>query len=284
MTFSFKILFVAILSLTVSKTTIGQTKDSSRVLLAMNNATTTKSSMVIRKANVVLPDIFKEHKDNAESYIREYAGTQRNNVITLYKKSQKYFPKAKLILKKHGIPSEFLALMAIESGFNSKAVSYAGAVGWWQFMDATAKGYGLNIIEGQTNAVKKDAQPTDAKTPAPTDDRWNLTKSSNAAARYLKDSYRVLGDWLLVAASYNCGVGRVKSAMAACGKSNPTFWDVKPYLPGQTKAYVMKFIALNTLFKNYNAFSAQDLIFDDITKEVEVPVSIPAPDFEQSIL
>lgn len=271
-------------------------QDSTPVLLAMNTKTT-KSTVVLRKANVILPDLFVEHKENAESFIREYANTQRNTITYLYKHSSRYFPKAKAILKKHNVPQEFLALMAIESGFNAKAVSYAGAVGWWQFMDATAKDYGLKIIEGQkTEKQKAEAAAKAAKTAnassnataeakpavAVTDDRWNITKSSNAAARYLRDSYRVLGDWLLVAASYNCGIGRVKNAMAASGKKNPDFWDIKQYLPGQTRNYVMKFIALNTLFKNYHAFNSKDMLFDDITKEVEMPA--PALIMEEHVL
>ena len=164
----------------------------------------------------------------------------------MYKRSITYFPKIKPILKKYGIPSEFAMLVAIESNFRSNAVSRAGAKGWWQFMDATAREYGLNIVE---DSVDGTASVKAVKT-GTADDRSNLTRSTVAAAKYLRNSYRILGDWLLVAASYNCGIGRVKACMAKSGKSNPTFWDIKNYLPSESRHYVMKLITMNVLFKN----------------------------------
>ena len=108
------------------------------------------------------------------------------------------------------------------------------------------------------------------------DDRKNFNKSTHAAARYLKDRSRNLNnDWLLIAASYNCGVGNVWNAMEKTGKAHPTFWDIKKYLPAETKSYVMNFITLNVLFNNYEKFSKNTLCFK--------PVMMKATDTEQEL-
>lgn len=254
---------------------------SKQVLLAV--AKPVKTKVVLREANVVFPEIFEEHRDKSTDYVEKYAKNKREHVITMYRRSGKYFPKVKSILKKYGVPAEFAVLMAIESGFNSKVVSRAGATGYWQFVDETAKEYGLKIIENQT--PNEDIKPAKNAAKAPfasivavntlvvkptvklTDDRENLQKSTSAAARYFRDMYRSLGDWLLVAAAYNCGLGRVKNAIAASGKSKPSFWDVKQYLPGETRAYVLNLVTLNVLFRNYKNFEKSDLIFKDIIGE-----------------
>ena len=54
-------------------------------------------------------------------------------------------------------------------------------------------------------------------------------------------------------------------------KSNPDFWDIKKYLPSETKNYVMNFIALNVIFENYDKFVKNQLVFNSET--IEVPVT-----------
>ena len=94
------------------------------------------------------------------------------------------------------------------------------------------------------------------------DDRKNFSISTHTAARYLRDRRRNLGDnWLLVVASYNCGIGNVWNAMKRSGKTNPTFWDIKNHLPAETRAYVMNFITLNVIFHNYEMFAKNKLSF-----------------------
>lgn len=236
-----------------------------------------RAKVVVKRANMFFPEIIAEHKSNSISYIKDYAERYRGLLISLYDKSRKYNARITSILKSAGVPQEFAALVAIESQYTSKAVSPAGAVGWWQFMDETAKGYGLKIASNPVTVpdLKSMLQATDPKKIAiekVTDDRWSLDKSTRAAARYLKDSYRTFGDWLLVAASYNCGSGRVRRAMAACGKSNPDFWDIKALLPAETRAYVMKFIAYNVVFKNFNNFVSGNMIFNDVSEEREFEI------------
>lgn len=238
-----------------------------KALLASAKKSDHSSTYVIKVANVVLPDIFMGNEAQFIDYVEKFSSDRKDYLLRTYKRSKKYFPKAVTILKRHQVPAEFAALLALESGFNGNAVSSAGAVGYWQIMDEVAKEYGLKIPQKDALSSKVLAKKTLQKTKVklPVDDRKNFVKSTYAAARYLKDRVRNLnGDWLLIAASYNCGVGNVWNAMQRCGTRNPNFWDIKNYLPAETRAYVMNFITLNVIFKNYENFSRNQLCFRDI--------------------
>ncbi|MDQ6755561.1 MAG: transglycosylase SLT domain-containing protein, partial [Bacteroidota bacterium] len=137
-----------------------------------------------------------------------------------------------------------------------------GAVGYWQMMDDVAKEYGLQIVTAKDTAAKRLKKK---------DDRKNFSRSTQAAAKYLYDRCKNLNnDLLLMVASYNCGVGHVWTAIRKSGKPNPGFWDIKKYLPAETKNYVMNFIALNVVFQNYDKFLKNKLNFD--TETIEVPI------------
>ncbi|MEO5944891.1 MAG: transglycosylase SLT domain-containing protein [Ferruginibacter sp.] len=229
-----------------------------------------KDLKVIKEANVVYPAIFEGHEKESMGYIEKFSVNRKDYLIRTFNRSKKYFPKVTAILKKQNVPAEFAVLMALESGFNANARSGAGAVGYWQIMDNVAKEYGLKIPVTEKVVTKKSKLTAKEKAhhkkqKIQIDDRKNFARSTNAAARYLKDRSRNLdGDWLLIAASYNCGVGNVWDAMEKCGKKNPTFWDIKNYLPAETRAYVMNFITLNVIFKNYENFTKNNLCFKPI--------------------
>ena len=70
-------------------------------------------------------------------------------------------------------------------------------------------------------------------------------------------------------ASYNCGVGNVWEAMKKTGKAEPDFWDIKDYLPAETRAYVMNFITLNVIFHNYEKFENNTLLFSPVKIKVD---------------
>jgi membrane-bound lytic murein transglycosylase D len=131
------------------------------------------------------------------------------------------------ILAKHRIPNDFKYLPLIESDLKADAVSVKGAVGYWQFMDETAKELGLNIAPEA-------------------DERKDLEKSTEAACRYLKILYRNLGSWTLVAAAYNGGVGMVQRKIAKNG--------VRDYyamtLNEETGYYLYRILATKELFTN----------------------------------
>lgn len=217
---------------------------------------------------VIFPEILTGSEEQSLEYIENFSDKRRAYLIRTFTKGKKYFAKAAAVLKKYKVPQEFKVLMALESGFRHDAISKAGAVGYWQFMDEAAKEYGLKIVpslsaDEKKKLIKKDKKKAEEYFKAQAkqkDDRKNLLKSTYAAARYLKDRAKNLNnDWLLVAASYNCGIGNVWDAMQASGMEQPTFWDIKNLLPAETQTYVMNFIALNVVFNNYEKFADNSL-------------------------
>ncbi|MBI3717898.1 MAG: lytic transglycosylase domain-containing protein [Sphingobacteriales bacterium] len=155
--------------------------------------------------------------------------------------------------------------MALESAYNPNARSRAGAVGYWQFMDVVAREYNLKIpqVKITRHKTKRGRVKVIRKVVGKKDDRKDFIKSTYAAARYLNDRKRNFNnDWLLIVAAYNYGTGNVWNAMARSKKENPTFWDIKNYLPAETRSYVMNFIALNVIFHNYEKFAKNELIYE----------------------
>ena len=246
-----------------------------------------EETVVVQQANIVYPDILAGNEDESIDYVENFSSRRKNYIINTYNRSKQLFPKAEAILKKYDVPQEFKVLLALESGFNANAISKAGAVGYWQIMDEVAKEYGLKIprkvrIEIKSKKRSKRVAKKHITKTIGIDERKNFNKSTIVAARYLKDRSRNLGnDWLLIAASYNCGVGNVWNAMERSGKKSPTFWDIKKYLPAETRAYVMNFITLNVIFNNYEAFSKNELCFKNITCKTEAlePDPINASDY-----
>lgn len=227
-------------------------KDSSKKILLAKAAPASSGKILLRAENVAYPTIFTEEKEQSLLYVEKYADKKREHIIALKQKGKTILPKIMSILKKHEVPKEFALLVALESSYNSYAVSTAGAVGYWQFMDAAAKEYGLKIVRSKNKKYNID-------------ERRSLTKSTHAAAKYLKDRQQELGtDWLLVAASYNCGLGNVKKAIRKSQKTNPNFWEIKKFLPRETQAYVLNFIAINVIFNNYESFLEKDMVFEDV--------------------
>lgn len=229
-------------------------------------ASTTVPADNTRMANVVFPVVLENDAAKAISYMEKFSVNRRAYIIRMYNKSKRFFPKIHSILKKYDVPTEFAVLMALESAFNANAVSKAGAVGYWQIMDEVAREYGLRIVEDQhlkkASAKTVTKKSTATKKTVAVDDRKNFTRSTYTAAKYLKARMRNLNNnWLLIAASYNWGVGNVWNAMAASGKKNPTYWDIQHRLPSETKSYVMNFITLNVIFKNYDKFINNSLRF-----------------------
>jgi membrane-bound lytic murein transglycosylase D len=255
-------------------------KDSTKKLLLARLSKKEMPAIVIKEANVVYPDLLCGNEEQSLDYIEKFSTNRRDYLIRTYNKGKKFFPKAAAILAKSNIPHEFKVLLALESAFNGNAVSRAGAVGYWQIMDEVAKEYGLKYARNMSAAQRKKEiklaralakkEHKKFRMPAIRDDRKNFDKATYAAARYLRDRCRNLdNDYLLVVASYNCGVGNVWNAMEKTGKTNPTFWDVKNYLPAETRSYVMNFITLNVIFNNYDKFVNNTLCFKPITAKAE---------------
>ena len=165
---------------------------------------------------------------NAEVYMQDYLRSHSNYLLKMKGWGQPYFNLMDNILSQYGLPRELKYLAVIESNLNTRATSWVGAGGPWQFMPYTARDYGL-IVNGLL------------------DERRDYYKSTDAAARYLLTLYRDLHDWLLVIAAYNGGPGRVYSAIKKSGSHN--FWVLQYYLPEESRNHVKKFIATHYIME-----------------------------------
>jgi membrane-bound lytic murein transglycosylase D len=207
---------------------------------------------VVKESNVEYPAILKNLPPEAIEYVQQFASNRKNYALRLFQVGKPYFKKVTKIFNKQSIPQEMRMLIGMESYFKKDVKSPVGAFGYWQFMDYVAVEYGLNIADS-------------AK-----DERMDFNKSTKAAGKYMRDRYRNLNNWLLVVASYNCGVGNVWKAQRASGKTN--VWDIIKYLPMETQKYVKNFVALNLLQYNYKNFAKGNLIFEDVVKEETIAV------------
>ncbi|MBL7734640.1 MAG: transglycosylase SLT domain-containing protein [Chitinophagaceae bacterium] len=164
----------------------------------------------------------------AVSFVQDYTARHNKDFTEMKEWGKPYFNLMENILVEHGLPIELKYLAVIESKLQSKAVSWAGAVGPWQFMPATAKAYGLKITKGR-------------------DERTDYHKSTVAAARYLKYLFNEFEDWLLVIAAYNGGPGYVYNAIKKSKSRN--FWALQNYLPAESRNHVKKFISAHYIFE-----------------------------------
>ena len=259
-------------------------QNNTPVLLAAASATV--PSTLTRASNVEFPEMLQGNEEQTLDYIERFSKNRRDYVIRMFTKGKKFLPKATSILKKYHLPAELRVLLTLESAYNGNAVSNAGAVGFWQIMDNVAREYGMHYVSHITPAELKKIQK---KNPARADsivkalakekdDRKHFLKATQVAARYLRDRRVNLNDnWLLVVASYNCGVGNVWEAMRKSGLSNPTFWDIRERLPEETQAYVMNFITLNVLFHNFEKFRKNQLQFHPVVIPASVTPESAAP-------
>jgi len=184
-------------------------------------------------------------------YIDRYITRNRTLVEEMLGMSLYYMPIFEQALEKEGLPMELKYLPVVESALDPNAVSRAGAAGLWQFMVGTGKGLGLEV-----NSL--------------VDERRDPYRSSEMAARYLKNLYQIYNDWSLAIAAYNCGPGNVNKALHRNGDQGD-FWDIYNYLPRETRGYVPAFIAANyvmTYFKQHNispSLARKPLITDTVS-------------------
>jgi membrane-bound lytic murein transglycosylase D len=186
------------------------------------------------------------YNDVVQKFIDRYSGRLRRSISYMLGASNFYMPIFEEALEMYQLPLELKYLPIIESALNPTAVSRVGAAGLWQFMPATGKQYGLKL-----NSL--------------VDERRDPVKSSQAAARYLRDLYKIFGDWNLVIAAYNCGPENINKAIRrannvtslknADGEPVPVikdYWHIYPYLPRETRGYVPAFIAANYIMTYYS--------------------------------
>lgn len=199
-----------------------------------------------------------ERWDVRERFDREllYNYYNKANILYLMKLSNRYFPVISERLKANGIPDDFKYLCVAESNLLAGAVSRVGATGFWQFMDGTAPGYGLEVN-------------------SQVDFRQDLIKSTDAASKYLKQAYQKFGNWTAAAASYNCGQGGYNGQATFQGTNN--YYDLQ--LPEETNRYMFRILAFKHIMENAGSLGFElkneDAYHEIPFRSVTVNSSIP---------
>ena len=179
-----------------------------------------------------------------------------STTLLLFKRANRIFPIIEPILKEQGIPDDIKYLAVIESSLDPRAVSPARAAGLWQFMPSTAPGYGLEVSPE-------------------VDERYHIEKSTIAACKYLKESYRKYNSWSAAAMAYNGGQGRISGELNKQKASNALdLWLVE-----ETTRYYFRMLAIKTVFENpthYGFVLRSHQLYKPITFN-KVAISRPIP-------
>lgn len=153
------------------------------------------------------------------------------NSTLMLKRSKRIFAKVVPILRANGVPEDLKYLMAIESNFDPKALSSAGAAGLWQFTKSTAKEYGLEVS-------------------SEVDERYHIEKETVAACKYLLKAYDKYGDWMTVAASYNGGQNGISKRIE--NQRQRKAMDL--WLVEETSRYMFRILTAKMFFEDPASF------------------------------
>ncbi len=183
----------------------------------------------------------------------------QSQTMLFFKRANRYFEIIEPILKKNGVPDDFKYLAVVESGLMN-VVSPAGATGFWQIMEATGKGYGLEI--------NKEV-----------DERYHLEKSTEAACKYLKEAKKELGSWTLAAASYNMGIAGIKKQLKR--QEAGSYYGLT--LNSETERYVFRILAAKEIMTNplKYGFHFRDKDLYDVIPTTNVEVDTAVSSFGQ---
>lgn len=173
--------------------------------------------------DVPIDNIFVREALDREITIIMY---NHSKTYLILKRAERYFPIIEPILKKNNIPDDIKYLAVAESALEN-VVSPAKAEGVWQFLEPTAKEYGLDIFEGW-------------------DERYDLEKSTIAACKYLSDKKKSFGDWALTCASYNSGERGLRRRMVEQDCNN--YWEL--FTNTETSRYIYRIMAYKLIMEN----------------------------------
>lgn len=185
-------------------------------------------------------DIPVTYNTQVRSWIDFFQGSGRKSYARWLERSHRYLPLMQTILSQRGMPKDLSYIAMIESGFSANAVSTAEAVGYWQFIEATANRYGL-------------------QTKWWLDERRDFNKSTHAAADYLSDLYKMFNSWYLTASAYNMGENRLKRLIAKHGTENFWLLSKKSDFPKETRDYIPKLIAAMLMAKAPKLYGFHEL-------------------------
>ena len=187
--------------------------------------------------------------------IKRFQTTERSFFIQSYRRSGRYRPYIVEQMRKAGTPEDLSWLPLIESGFKTKALSRARALGLWQFIASTGYRYDL----------RRDRW---------VDERMDPEQSTQAAIAYLKVLHGLFGDWTTALAAYNCGEGNVLRVIRQQHVNYlDDFWDLYPRLPLETARYVPRFLATLHIIKDPEKYGFDDLELDQPLMNEQVQVN-----------
>ncbi len=222
----------------------------------------TKTEQAVLNARFgLLFDLEPHETKEVEKYFNYFTHKARKTMTRWLERSQPYLPYVRRIFTKYGLPQDLVLLPFTESGYNVRAYSWAGAGGMWQFMKGTGRLY-------------------DLKSDWWIDERRDPYKSTEAAARHLKDLHDRFGDWYLALAAYNAGEGKISRALRLSGSND--FFELtknnrklsrRARLRTETRHYVPKFIAISKIFQNLDTLGFKPVSWD-LAHEV-VPIKVP---------
>ena len=127
-------------------------------------------------------------------YLNYFQGISRTGLSVFLARGARYEPMIRRQFEAEGLPGDLGYLALIESGYSNEAVSRSHAVGMWQFMKGTARGYGMRVDTW-------------------VDERRDPVKATEAAARYLHHLRDRFGSLYLAAAAYNAGAGKLSRSL-----------------------------------------------------------------------
>jgi membrane-bound lytic murein transglycosylase D len=207
-----------------------------------------------------MPDLKVSISRRTLKYVRFFAKTDRGRGMfeTWLKRSGKYQDVIQSELRRRRLPEDLIWLAMIESGFDPRAKSPAGAVGLWQFMPATGKVYGL-----EQNKFM--------------DQRKNPQLATQAATHHLRDLYLRFGNWDLALAAYNMGYEQLLSAIDRYGTTDFNELARQEAIPQETASYVPKIAAAAIVANNLDRFGFDrvELMRPLDTAEMAVPPGTP---------
>lgn len=183
------------------------------------------------------------YNHQVKSWIHYFQTDGKTTFKKWLERSARYSPYIIKELQTHNLPQDLIYVAMIESGFIPSANSHAGAVGIWQFIEPTAKRYGLKVNWW-------------------IDERRDFTKATRAAIEYKKDLYKMFGSWHLVSASYNTGENRIMRLIEKHRTND--FWELANMntLSNETINYVPKIIAATLIAKSPALYGFKDLSFN----------------------
>lgn len=212
----------SLLSIWYLQRRINNYKDESYNMDSVKFSSNVPDSVFIERLTSMNSFITLPFNETVKNYMILYSEKMPNKMAKIMGLSTYYFPIFEEVFAKYNMPLELKYMAVIESALNPTALSRAGARGPWQFIYSTARNYGLKI-----NSF--------------VDERMDVEKATDAAARYLRDAYNIFGDWCLAISSYNCGAGNVNKAIKRSGGKRD-FWSIYPYLPRETRGYMPAFV------------------------------------------